>query len=60
MKQVFVKDGKMYSANEADKLLIEKLEKLEKQVSELTERLSPENRENEDIMKQLRKIKHGG
>ena len=57
LKQVFVKDGKMYSANEADKLLIEKLEKLEKQVSELTRQLSPENRENEEIMKSLKAIK---
>ena len=57
LKQVFVKDGKMYSANEADKLLIEKLEKLEKRVSELTRQLSPENRENEEIMKSLKAIK---
>lgn len=60
MKQVYVKDGKMYSADESDKLLIEKLEKLEKKVSELAKELAPEAKENEDIMKQLRKIKHGG
>ena len=50
----------MYSADESDKLLIEKLEKLEKKVSELAKELAPEAKENEDIMKQLRKIKHGG
>lgn len=60
MKQVFVKDGKMYSANEADKLLIEKLEKLEKKVSELAKELEPESRENEAIMKNLKNIKGTG
>jgi hypothetical protein len=60
LKQVFVKDGKMYSANEADKLLIEKLEKLEKQVSILAKQLEPEARENEAIMKNLKNIKGTG
>ena len=57
MRHLFVSDGKLYSGNEADKLLISKLEKLEKQVSELTRQLSPDNRENEEIMKSLKAIK---
>lgn len=60
MRHIFVSDGKLYSGNEADKILIEKLEKLEKKVSELAKELAPEAKENEVIMKQLRKIKHGG
>lgn len=60
MRQLYVSDGKVYSGNEADKVLIEKLERLEQRVSELTKALSPENRENEEIIKQLRKIKQGG
>ena len=60
MRQLFVSDGKLYSGNEADKLLIEKLEKLEKQVSELTKQLSPENKESEDIMNRLKAIKGKG
>lgn len=60
MRHIFVSDGKLYSGSEADKILIEKLEKLEKKVSELAKELAPEAKENEDIMKQLRKIKHGG
>lgn len=60
MRQLFVSDGKLYSGNEADKLLIEKLEKLEKQVSILTRQLEPENRENEAIMKNLKNIKGTG
>lgn len=57
MKRVYVKDGKMYSADETDKLLIEKLENLEKQVSELTKQLSPENKDREETLKRLRAIK---
>ena len=60
MRHIFVSDGKLYSGSEADKLLSEKLEKLEKKVSELAKELAPEAKENEVIMKQLRKIKHGG
>ncbi len=60
MRHLFVSDGKLYSGNEADKLLIEKLEKLEKQVSELTKQLSPENKESEDIMNRLKAIKGKG
>ena len=69
MKKVFVKDGNIYvrevandsaKQTENEKHLITKIEKLEKKVSELTEELSPENKEREDIMKQLRKIKQGG
>ena len=60
MRHIFVSDGKLYSGSEADKILIEKLEKLEKKVSELAKELAPEAKENEVIMKQLRKIKHGG
>ena len=60
MRQLFVSDGKLYSGNEADKLLIEKLEKLEKQVSILAKQLEPENRENEAIMKNLKNIKGTG
>lgn len=60
MRHLFVSDGKLYSGNEADKILIEKMERLEKQVSELTRQLSPENKKSEDIMKRLRKIKQGG
>jgi hypothetical protein len=60
MRQLFVSDGKLYSGNEADKLLIEKLEKLEKQVSKLGELLSPENKETEEIMKSLKAIKGKG
>ena len=59
MKQVYVADGKLYSADESDKLLIEKLEKLEQKVSELTKQLSTENKEREDVMKNLRSIKKG-
>ena len=60
MRHLFVSDGKLYSGNEADKILIEKMERLEKQVSELTKQLSSENQKSEDIMKRLRKIKQGG
>ena len=60
MRHIFVSDGKLYSGNEADKIIIEKMERIEKQVSELTKQLSPENKKSEDIMKRLRKIKQGG
>jgi seryl-tRNA synthetase len=60
MRHLFVSDGKLYSGNEADKLLIEKLEKLEKQVAELTKQLSPEHKESEAIMKNLKNIKGTG
>lgn len=57
MRHLFVSDGKLYSGNEADKIIIEKMERIEKQVAELTKQLSPENRENEEIMKSLKAIK---
>lgn len=60
MRHLFVSDGKLYSGNEADKIIIEKMERIEKQVSELAKQLSPENKKSEDIMKRLRKIKQGG
>lgn len=60
MRHLFVSDGKLYSGNEADKIIIEKMERIEKQVSELAKQLSPENEKSEDIMKRLRKIKQGG
>ena len=60
MRHLFVSDGKFYSGNEADKLLIQKLEKLEKQVAILSQQLEPENRENEAIMKNLKNIKGTG
>lgn len=60
MRHLFVSDGKLYSGNEADKIIIEKMERIEKQVSELAKQLSSENKESEDLMKRLRKIKQGG
>ena len=60
MRHLFVSDGKLFSGNEADKLMIAKLEKLEKQVSILAKQLEPENRENEAIMKNLKNIKGTG
>lgn len=60
MRHIFVSDGKLYSGNEADKIIIEKMERIEKQVSELAKQLSSENKESENLMKRLRKIKQGG
>ena len=60
MRHIFVSDGKLYSGSEADKILIEKLEKLEKKVSELAKELAPEAKENEAIMKNLKNIKGTG
>lgn len=60
MRHLFVSDGKLYSGNEADKILIEKMERLEKRVSELAKELSSENKESEDIMNRLKAIKGKG
>ena len=67
-KCVYTKGGKIYvrevaedaNPSENEKALISKIEKLEKTVSELTEVLSPEGKENAEIMQRLKAIKGAG